>query len=120
MQLSVVPGHQRLHAVIALRVLIGGLLVSKDELTRIRKIGHTGITTPLIVPSYSSRGFNPVGSLFDLFSRYTTSCCLISSYDLHYTLLPMSALYSSDVSSSLNDRRSEFAFDEPKHSYGWH
>lgn len=71
--------------------------MSKDELTRIRKIGHTGITTPLIVPSYSSRGFNPVGSLFDLFSRYTTSCCLISSYDLHYTLLPMSALYSSDV-----------------------
>lgn len=71
--------------------------MSDSKIAKIRSIGSTGVSTPLIVPSYSSRGFNPVNVHFKLYSRYTTSCCLVSAYDIHYNLLPESVLYSSDV-----------------------
>ena len=71
--------------------------MSDSELAKIRSISKTGVSTPLVVPSYSSRGFNPVRVHFDLYSRYTTSCCLVSAYDIYYNLLPESVLYSSDA-----------------------
>ena len=70
--------------------------MSNGQLSAIRRIGRTPFTTPMLVPSYSSRGF-PVGSIFELLSPYTTSTCLISAYDIYHRLLPRRALFASDL-----------------------
>lgn len=62
-----------------------------------RRVGQTGYKTPLLVPSYSSRGFSPIGQKFSLFSAYTTSASLFSAYDIHHGALPIDAAYNSDI-----------------------
>ena len=71
--------------------------MSRDPPVSRRAIGNTGFLTPLVVPSYSSRGFSPIGSKFDLFSSHTTSTSLVSAYDIYHGALPMSAAYGSDL-----------------------
>src|SRR5437762_1985645 len=95
-QRSAAIGGQSAPAASVLHVLIGGHSVSNGQLSAIRRIGRTPFTTPMLVPSYSSRGF-PVGSIFELLSPYTTSTCLISAYDIYHRLLPRRALFASDL-----------------------
>src|SRR2546426_6322340 len=63
-------------------------------LARSRVVPHpagTAITTPLLVPSFSSKGFGTgragakeVGKLLDVSKEQLTDAMLISAYDLHY------------------------------------
>ncbi len=71
--------------------------MSDASLAAVRAIGPGGPSTPLVVPSYSSRGFNPINHVFDAMSPDTTSASLVSAYDIHHGLLPVSAAYASDL-----------------------
>ncbi len=71
--------------------------MSEPTRARIRQIGQTGYRTPLLVPSYSSRGFSPIKRRFELFSPHTTHASLVSAYDIFYDALPLQAAYGSDL-----------------------
>jgi hypothetical protein len=66
-------------------------------LASIRPIGQTGFKTPLLVPSFSSRGFSPIGPRFERFSPHTAAASLVSAYDIYHGALPLSAAYGSDI-----------------------
>lgn len=49
--------------------------------------GRKIIETPLLVPSFSSKGFPGVRQLIDIMSEYITESTLLSAYDVHYGLI---------------------------------
>ena len=71
--------------------------MSSTTSASIRQIGQTGFTTPLLVPSFSSRGFSPIGPRFERFSPHTAAASLVSAYDIHHEALPLAAAYGSDI-----------------------
>jgi hypothetical protein len=66
------------------------------ELCKTRPVGETARETPLLVPSFSSRGF-AVGPLFEDTWKYCQNSKLVSAYDLHYRTVGTKNLYSADV-----------------------
>lgn len=62
-----------------------------------RKLGRHNLSTPILVPSYSSHGFLGQKAKFDQLSKYTSRRCLISAYDVHYAILPPEALFAADL-----------------------
>lgn len=71
--------------------------MSNSALMGSRPIAGGLLQSPLLVPSYSSRGFTPIGGLYDQLSSQTSRVCLMSAYDLFYKQLPYGALDSADV-----------------------
>jgi len=62
--------------------------VSDSGLFQQRHVGSARTATPLLVPSFSSRGFqDPIG-VVKSYSPYTSRSCLISAFDVHYGVLP--------------------------------
>jgi hypothetical protein len=69
-------------------------------LARSSKLVHptsgTVVETPLLIPSFSSKGFarrkkdkqSEIRTAFEYASEFLTSTCLISAYDLHYGHIP--------------------------------
>lgn len=49
--------------------------------------GRKLLETPLLVPSFSSKGFPDVKQLIDIMSEYITESALVSAYDAHYGLI---------------------------------
>jgi len=49
---------------------------------------QTVAETPLVLPSFSSKGFPQVRKIMNLMAEFITSPILISSYDVHYRLIP--------------------------------
>lgn len=49
--------------------------------------GRKIIETPLLVPSFSSKGFPEVKQLIELMKEYITESALISAYDIHHKLI---------------------------------
>lgn len=49
---------------------------------------QTVAETPLLLPSFSSKGFPEVRQIMGLMAEFITSPILISSYDIHYRLIP--------------------------------
>lgn len=49
---------------------------------------HVVAETPLLLPSFSSKGFPEVKNIMNLMSEFITSPILISAYDIHYRLIP--------------------------------
>src|SRR5712691_584814 len=49
---------------------------------------QTVAETPLLLPSFSSKGFPQVRQIMNLMAEFITSPILISSYDVHYRLIP--------------------------------
>jgi hypothetical protein len=49
---------------------------------------HMVAETPLLLPSFSSKGFPEVRQIMNLMSEFITSPILISAYDVHYGLIP--------------------------------
>lgn len=57
-------------------------MVYSKELTRRRNIKTLGISSPLLVPSFSSRGFADVTQIWEYTKPILGDCALVSSYDL--------------------------------------
>ena len=49
---------------------------------------QTVAETPLLLPSFSSKGFPQVRQIMNLMAEFITSPILISAYDIHYRLIP--------------------------------
>jgi len=49
---------------------------------------QTVAETPLLLPSFSSKGFPQARQIMNLMAEFITSPILISSYDVHYRLIP--------------------------------
>lgn len=67
------------------------------EFCRIRTIDKLAIHTPLLLPSFSSRGFPQLSDIHRESSQYITDCSLVSAYDLYYGYLDYEQIYASDV-----------------------
>jgi hypothetical protein len=55
-----------------------------------------GKKSPLLVPSYSSKGFSNIGEIFTSTAPYNSRVFLVSAYDLYYRLLPLGAISLAD------------------------
>ena len=62
-----------------------------------RRIGKAGVTTPLLVPSFSSCGFPAVAEIFDAMEDKLYGVCLVSASDLASGCLPVEALDTVNV-----------------------
>lgn len=78
-------------------VVIGGLLDFFNSLFRKRKIVPYGVETPLLVPSFSSRGYPRLARLFEQMAPHNFGSILVSAYDIHHNALPPSAVSSAEV-----------------------
>jgi hypothetical protein len=67
------------------------------EACKPRKVPTAGVDTPLLVPSFSSRGFPNLSVLYDFLSSEVPEASLISAYDLHHRSLPSESVNSSDM-----------------------
>lgn len=64
---------------------------------RRRSIDRLGRTTPLLVPSFSSRGFVDVAEIHAATRNYLVDVSLVSAFDLHYGVLDESVIYATDL-----------------------
>jgi hypothetical protein len=54
------------------------------EICKSRQISIIDASTPLIIPSFSSRGFPEIKSIYEVTKDYISDISLISAYDIHY------------------------------------
>lgn len=69
---------------------IKGLCYLKSQLS-------DGIIFPLLVPSFSSRGFPSIGKIHSSLTTYLSQSTLISAYDIYYNYLNIDDIYKSDL-----------------------
>ena len=62
-----------------------------------RRIGKSGVATPLLVPSFSSCGFPSVAEIFNEMKDKLYGVCLVSASDLASGCLPVGALDTVNV-----------------------
>ncbi|VEP17908.1 conserved hypothetical protein [Hyella patelloides LEGE 07179] len=67
-----------------------------DEICQIRNIPIVDVSTPLIIPSFSSRGFPDLKYIYEQTKDYITDVSLVSAYDLYHQYLE-AEIYSSDL-----------------------
>ncbi|PES34757.1 hypothetical protein CN497_19290 [Priestia megaterium] len=68
-----------------------------QHLAKIRNIRTINYNTPILVPSFSSKGFPHVKELHSYLKEKLTEVSLISTYDLHYEYLELDQIYESDI-----------------------
>ncbi len=68
-----------------------------SEACQARAIATIEARTPLLVPSFSSRGFENVADIHLLFREYLFEASLVSAYDLHHELLRQEEIYATEV-----------------------
>lgn len=81
----------------AARASIGGALVSASALCARRIVLPIGLETPLLVPSFSSRGYPEVGAIFACLCEALGRVTLVSAYDLHFGALTPAATLATEV-----------------------
>jgi hypothetical protein len=64
---------------------------------KVRSIKKLNINTPILIPSFSSKGFPEIDQIYDSLKEKLTDASLISAYDLHYGYFEQSKIYESDV-----------------------
>jgi hypothetical protein len=69
----------------------------KHHLAKIRTIKKLDYNTPMLVPSFSSKGFPHVKELHNYLKEKLTEVSLVSTYDLYYDNLNSKQIYESDV-----------------------
>lgn len=67
------------------------------EMCRVREIPIIEVCTPLVVPSFSSRGFPALKDIYGSLKNYISKVSLVSAYDIHYQYLIKEDVYSSDT-----------------------
>ncbi len=58
--------------------------MSIDDLAQVRCIARFGVATPVLVPSFSSRGFPNIRLVMDALRLDISTACLLSAFDLKY------------------------------------
>lgn len=66
-------------------------------LVQVRRIGKLGVATPLLVPSFSSRGFSDIGDLFNEVVSDLRRSCLLSAFDLASGALETELSKAADI-----------------------
>jgi hypothetical protein len=61
-----------------------------DRLCRRRKLKTHDIATPLLIPSFSSKGFPNLINIWKNLNSYLPDVILLSCYDIHYGLIAYS------------------------------
>lgn len=67
-----------------------------SKICKSRQISIIDASTPLIIPSFSSRGFPDVKSIYEMTKDYISDISLISAYDIHYKLQNVD-IYASNI-----------------------
>lgn len=68
-----------------------------ENLCQERRIDTIKWKTPLLVPSFSSRGFPQLREMHQKLREHTTEASLISAYDIFYDHLDKDAIYCSEI-----------------------
>lgn len=92
------------------------------DICKARIIRKIDIKTPLIVPSFSSKGFPKIIEIYDQVKEHLVDSSLISAFDLHHNLMPGDKeIYASDVlfiDSGGYEKRGEYDLAELyRHKY---
>lgn len=61
-----------------------------DKLCQRRKLNTHDIVTPLLIPSFSSKGFPNLNDIWQYMNPYLPDVILLSCYDIHYGLIEYS------------------------------
>ncbi|NHN35334.1 hypothetical protein [Paenibacillus agricola] len=69
----------------------------KNHQGKIRCIKKYEIFTPVLIPSFSSKGFPQIQELHNYLKFKLTAASLVSTYDLHYGYLNGDEIYESDI-----------------------
>ncbi len=64
------------------------------EICQLRNISIIDISTPILVPSFSSRGFPEVRDIYNSMRDFIVDVSLVSAYDLYYDLIDGDIYYS--------------------------
>lgn len=67
------------------------------DLCKSRWVLPNGEFTPLLVPSFSSRGFPDLSEIHHFLSPFVTNVSLVSAFDIHNGYLEPDNIYASDV-----------------------
>jgi len=67
-----------------------------SEACKVRQISIIDVSTPLIVPSFSSRGFTEFKHIYTSVKDYISDVSLLSAYDIYYEMQETN-LYASDI-----------------------
>jgi hypothetical protein len=67
-----------------------------SEICKSRQISIIDASTPFIIPSFSSRGFPEVKSIYEMTKDYISDVSLISAYDIYYKLQNVD-IYASNI-----------------------
>lgn len=59
-------------------------MISMSELCKRRRIKAVDLATPMLVPSFSSKGFPDISLIWDNLKNYLIDTVLVSSYDIYY------------------------------------
>jgi hypothetical protein len=70
---------------------------TEPPLAQLRRIGKLGASTPLIVPSFSSRGFSEIGDLFNEVVSDLRRSCLLSAFDLDSRSVTTDLAQAADI-----------------------
>lgn len=62
-----------------------------------RRVARVGVATPLLVPSFSSRGFSDIGDLFEEVSPDLRRSCLLSAFDLESGAITVDLSKAADL-----------------------
>lgn len=68
-----------------------------SEICKSRQISVIDASTPFIIPSFSSRGFPEVKSIYEKTKDYISDISLISAYDIYYVFKNNEDIYASNI-----------------------
>lgn len=77
--------------------MTGGDYMRLEELCQERRIDTIKCNTPLLVPSFSSRGFPQLREMHQILREHITDASLVSAYDIFYNHLDEDAIYCSEI-----------------------
>lgn len=99
----------------------------RERLFARRTLEPVGLDTPLLVPSFSSRGFPAVRAIFERMRSEVGRVALVSAFDLHHGCLPAEALRMAQVvlvdsggyeSKTIKDLNEPYLDERPRRSWG--
>lgn len=68
-----------------------------EQICKIRNIKSDYIKTPMVVPSFSSKGFIDIDNIHRMLNKYIINSKLISAYDLYYKNISSEDIYGSEI-----------------------